>query len=158
MHPVQIVFILICLVLLAFPFLWIAGQIAQRSQKRQAFSLGPRDDYVTMPAEPAPSSAVVSQTDQTPDQTDSTTPKVGREELLTLYRLMREGNIARESARRALRGVGVPLDNNLWADAAPPRRAPLSDDEEEIVTPYAGRRTKAAYYPDDPDLEFQAPA
>lgn len=33
--------------------------------------------------------------------------------------------------------------------------APPADDE--VITPYAGRKTKAAYYPDDPLLEYQPP-
>lgn len=32
-----------------------------------------------------------------------------------------------------------------------------ADAEEEIVTPWAGRRTLKSYYPDEPDLEYSPP-
>ncbi len=101
---------------------------------------------------------VSPQTDQLPDQTDAATAldvsKPSREELLTMYQVLRAHNMSRETARKMLNGVRLPLDNNLWAEAAP---KPVAADDAEIVTPYAGRRTKATYYPDDPDLEFRAP-
>lgn len=64
----------------------------------------------------------------------------GRPELLTLYQTMRAAGISREKARPVLKGVGLSLDNNLWAEAAPP--------DDPHITPVAGR-------PTDADFPFQ---
>jgi hypothetical protein len=34
---------------------------------------------------------------------------------------------------------------------------PAQPAEDELITPFAGRRTKASYYPDNPELEFRPP-
>ena len=85
---------------------------------------------------------------QTPDQTAQ--PTYNRAGMLDIYRLMRKYNIPREEARAALRSAALPLDNNGWAAVAP--------GEQTVYTPIAGRPTKASYYPEDPELEYQAPA
>lgn len=76
--------------------------------------------------------------------------KPDRAKLLTLYQLMRAAGIGRDPAGAALRGVGLPLDNNLWADAAPA-------DDAAHVTPIVGRRTSAVFE-SDPELRYEAPA
>lgn len=81
------------------------------------------------------------------------TQQVGRAELLTLYKVLRKYGVPREEIRSALKGVRVPLSNDVWKAAAPA----VPTDDDVLVTPYAGRRTRASYYPDDPELEFQAP-
>jgi hypothetical protein len=99
-------------------------------------------------------SSVQTDNRQTDRQPEIKAP--GREELLTLYATMRAAGISREKARPALKAVGLPLDNNLWVEAAPQVIQPTNDNDV-LITPFAGRRTKASYYPDDPELEYQAP-
>lgn len=97
---------------------------------------------------------------ETDGQTDRRAPQTTApraEQLLTLYRLMRAAGISRDEAQAALKEAGLPLNNNVWKLAAPRVPAP-SDDDDVLVTPYAGRRTRASYYPDEPELEFKSPA
>lgn len=117
----------------------------------------------------APAAPVVMSNDRTPHPdvlpvvpTDGRASDAGRTEpqpaytqqqLLTHYMWLRRLGAKRDEAREQLRAIGIPLHNDLWAQAAPP--PPVADDE--IITPWAGRRTKAAYYPDSPDLEYEAP-
>jgi hypothetical protein len=75
-----------------------------------------------------------------------------RDVMLDTYRLLRKHGMAREEARPMLKALGLPLDNNLWTEAAPP-----SKDDDVLITPYAGRATKRSFYPDEPELEYQAP-
>lgn len=91
---------------------------------------------------------------QTAPQTDQTAapPPIPRDVMIDTLRSLREHGYSREQARALLRGLRQPLDNNLWTAAAPPER-----NDDEIVTPFAGRRTKASYYPDNPELEFEPP-
>jgi hypothetical protein len=100
----------------------------------------------------APVLALSSKTDagQTPDRPAPGKPKA--EQYLTICRVMREAGINRDVAQAAFKACDLPFNNNVWRDAAPP-----VGDDDVLVTPYAGRRTRASYYPDDPDLEFQAP-
>lgn len=81
-----------------------------------------------------------SQDGQPDGRTDSPTPS--RAELLTLYRILRKYGVPREEIRAALRGVRVPLSNDVWASAAPA--------EPQYTTPIAGRPTSAAFDPDFP--------
>ncbi len=101
------------------------------------------------PASPRPSLETGNQTDR---QTEIA-PRIKAEELLTVFKLMRAAGIGREDAAAAFKAAGLPFNNNVWRDAEPPARAV----EDEFVTPYAGRRTKASYYPEQPELEYQAP-
>jgi hypothetical protein len=80
-------------------------------------------------------------------------PALSRDVMLDTYRLLRKYGVPREEARPILKAAGVPLDNNLWSQAAPPAK---EYDDDTIVTPWAGRRTRASYY-DDPRLEYQQP-
>lgn len=109
------------------------------------------------PSEP-PSAPSVSQTDgsQTDRQRSDGDTAAGdiKPEYLTLYKLLRANRISREAARPALKAAKIPLDNNLWRAAAP---TPPPDDEERLVTPFAGRVTRRSYYPDRADLEYQPP-
>lgn len=89
------------------------------------------------------------QTDRPPLQTQP-----GRAELLTLYKTLREAGISREKVRPVLKAVGIPLDNNLWADAAP---AEPDATAASYVTPIVGRATSARFET-DPEFPYQAPA
>lgn len=70
-------------------------------------------------------------------------PKYDPEKLLTLYTLLRmPREVKREEARVVLNALGIPLNNNMWRDAAPPLPVPV---EESQLTPIAGRATKATF-------------
>ncbi len=116
------------------------------------------EDYVTNGEQHTSSLAVSPQTDNRSDQTDAAPvldiPKPTRDELLTMYQVLRAHNMSRETARKMLNGVHLPLDNNLWADAAPKPAAP---DEPQALTPYAGRPYNPKQYQDDPELAYTAP-
>lgn len=81
------------------------------------------------------------------DQTED--PKARRAKLLDTYKALRKLGMSRDDARALLKPWGIPLDNNLWADAAPPQEEPLE------VTPIAGRPTSAKFHQDDPELEYR---
>ena len=72
-------------------------------------------------------------------------------QILDSCRVLRQAGLTRDQARAALKALGLPLDNNLWSQAAP------TDDGQVIVTPFAGRVTRREYYPDDPGLVYQEP-
>lgn len=72
-------------------------------------------------------------------------------QILDSCRVLRQAGLTRDQARAALKALGLPLDNNLWSQAAP------IDDGQVIVTPFAGRVTRREYYPDDPGLVYQEP-
>lgn len=103
--------------------------------------------------EERPPENTLSSQRQTAPQTDRhpTAPSLPRDVMLDIYRLLRAHNVPREKARPALKAAGIPLDNNLWTEAAPP------EEESEYSTPIAGRTTKATFHPDDPALEYQPP-
>lgn len=101
------------------------------------------------PINDRPSMPSSVQTDgvQTPDQTEDTAAR--RQKLLDTYRPLRKLGMSRDDARVFLSRWNIPLDNNLWADAAPP------DDVHR--TPIVGRPTSAVFET-DPDYPYQAPA
>lgn len=105
------------------------------------------------PPSPRPSLETANQTDRQTEQP----PRIKADDLLTLCRLMRAAGIGREDAQEAFRASGLPFNNNVWAKAQPPAK-PVDDEDDTLVTPYAGRRTRASYYPDEPELEFNAPS
>lgn len=100
--------------------------------------------------------ASVSQTDGQADRQTAAPAPIGRDIMLDICRDLRAHGYSRDGARVLLRKLGQSLDNNVWSDAAPPTKAATVEDDT-LITPYAGRRTKASYYPDDPALEYQAP-
>lgn len=104
------------------------------------------DDLLSRPLSPQTDDA------QTDRRVEMKAP--GRAELLTLYTAMRAAGMSREKARPALKAVGLPLDNNLWVEAAPAAGNP---DEPQYVTPIVGRPT-AARFETDPEYPYQAPA
>lgn len=102
---------------------------------------------------PSPSMPSSLQTDSAKVSDRRMIPAPTQNEMLDIYRLMREHNIPREKARPVLKAAGLPLDNNLWTQAAPPE-----PEAEEYVTPIAGRPTPAQFkYPDEPELNYQPP-
>ena len=79
--------------------------------------------------------------------TDKPAPAVpSRDVMLNSHKLLRKYGIPREEARLMYKSLGLPLDNNLWADAAPP--------EDEHRTPIVGRPTSARFET-DADYPYQ---
>lgn len=78
-------------------------------------------------------------------------PKLARDEMLDICKVLRLRGFSREDARQLFRAFHQPLDNNLWTQAAPP-------DDDEYITPIAGRRTSAKYFEDDPELVYRPPS
>lgn len=99
------------------------------------------------PANVAPSLQTRPQT--APDQTED--PAARRAKLLDTYRALRKHGISRKDAQALLHMWNLPLDNNLWAQAATPEPPP----EQTYHTPIAGRPTDPRLYHDDPELEYQ---
>lgn len=102
--------------------------------------------------EPATSGLSLRQTVPQTDRPDDR-PLPSRAEMLDICSRLRRLGASREEARSILRLARLPLDNNMWAEVSPPE----TDNDDVLITPIAGRRTKASYYPDEPALEYQAP-
>lgn len=114
-----------------------------------------RPRVMSRSANDAPASALLSpQTDSPQTDRQPATAQPGRAELLTLFKALRAAGIKRDDIRPALKGVGLPLDNNLWTDAAP---AESDEAESSYRTPIVGRHTNARFET-DPDYPYQAPA
>lgn len=107
-------------------------------------------EITSISADDARPMAARPRTDEAPD--GRTPPQPTRDEQRTLYRLLRAHGITRDEARAALRPFGIAIGNDVWAASAP------ADDDADYTTPYAGRRTKAQYYPDSPELEYAEPS
>lgn len=108
--------------------------------------------------ESAPSSSPSSlQTDETQTADRPMIPKPTPDKMLDIFKVLRAAGVDREELRGPWRAAGLPLDNNVWAKAKP--TALVTEDEDDVlITPWAGRRTSKKFYPDDPDLEYKAPA
>lgn len=104
---------------------------------------------------PALSSASSLQTDSAQTDRQEKINKPTPEQYLTLFKVLRAAGVKREDVRPALKGMGLALDNNVWRMAE--AEGPEEKEEDVHVTPYAGRRTLARYYPDEPELEYKAP-
>jgi hypothetical protein len=102
------------------------------------------------PERPAPIAPVVLETDgpSTPDRPMMPVPT--EQQMLDVFKVLREAGVKREALRGAWKAAGLPLNNNVWAEAAP--------DDDLTITPFAGRVTRRSYYQDEPDLEYQPPA
>lgn len=116
-------------------------------------------DYETPPAtvmsrsEPAipPSAPSSLRTDDGRTETTTPQPKFTEDQLLTLYAFLRSSGVTRDRATPALKAAGIPMNNNLWAKAAP--MPPLEDGEYR--TPIAGRPTSAVF--ETGDLAYEPP-
>jgi hypothetical protein len=117
----------------------------------------PAPAIMSQPKPPAPQSTPSSlRTDDGRTETTAPQSKFTEEQLLTLYTFLRGLGATRDKATPILKASGIPMNNNLWSKAQAPAPPPVEDDDTHI-TPFAGRRTRASYYPDDPKLEFQDP-
>jgi hypothetical protein len=94
--------------------------------------------------------ALSSKDGQNAGRTDN--DQIGRAELLTLYKTLRKYGVPREEIRPALKGVRVPLSNDVWASAA--EQAPQED--ANYRTPIVGRVTNAKFET-DADFPYVAP-
>lgn len=101
-------------------------------------------------APPSAPSSLQTGAAQTPDQTID--PAARRQKLLDTYRPLRALGMSRDDARALLNRWNIPLDNNLWAEAAP------AQNDRPYVTPIVGRATNARFEEADPELRYQAPA
>lgn len=117
------------------------------------------DNMSSVGSDTLPSRSLSLETEPQTDRQTEQTAKIRAEELLTLFKLMRKAGIGREDAQAACKASGLPFNNNVWRDAAPPSKAvqPADENDDELITPYAGRRTRASYYPDQPELEYESP-
>lgn len=97
------------------------------------------------------------QTVQTLRQTAQTTSErdISKEKMLDIFKVLRAAGVKREHLAKPWRAAGLPLDTNLWLDAAPAPQPPPA--EPEYMTPIAGRPTKAQFEYDEPELNYQAP-
>lgn len=110
--------------------------------------------------ESAPSARPSLGTDGVQASDGRTIPIPTPEQMLDIFKVLREAGVKRDRLAPAWRAAGLPLSNDVWRDAAPPEppaKAAPDEDDDTMITPFAGRRTKASYYPDDPALEYQAP-
>jgi hypothetical protein len=103
---------------------------------------------------PATDSASVSQTDSAPDRQTAPEPALPRSAMLDTCKALRVHGFSREEARTLLKPYGIGLDNNLWAAAEPAKPA---EDDDVVLTPYAGRVTRKSYYESEPELKYEPP-
>lgn len=136
---------------------WALSQVSDWVEKRRAVSTIPPSRTPEITSSRAPDVLPIASPPRTDAGTDGRTPMIAPElksVSLDTVRSLRAHGYTRDDARALLRGLGWSMGNNTWADAAPP--APAADDDDHI-TPYAGRRTKASYYPENPELEYAEP-
>lgn len=103
------------------------------------------------PVPPTPSASPSLETDapKAPDRPMMPVPT--RDQMLDIFKVLRAAGVGREAIGPAWRAAGLPLNNNLWSDAAP------DPDEDMILTPIARRPVDGKYYPNNPELEYKGP-
>lgn len=99
------------------------------------------------PSEPSAASVLRTDGEIAPAPPVVLTPT--RAQIIDSCKLMREYGLSREQARAIVRVYGGALPNDLWTQVAPA--------DEAVVTPIAGRSTKAVFRYDDPELEYVEP-
>ncbi len=100
-------------------------------------------------APPSMPSSVQTDGVQTPDQTDD--PAARRKKLFDTYKPLRKLGMKRDEASVFLHGLGLPLDNNVWAEVG----SALEAEANMHVTPIVGRPTNAKFEVTDPDYPFE---
>jgi len=139
-------------VFVAAPWLWARVRAMQYTDRRRPsyHVVKPSAERDTIVMSRSEYQALVdrlsSQDGQRDGRTDSAPPS--RDDLITLYRILRKYGVPREEIRAALKGVRVPLSNDVWAAAAP------AEPPAQYVTPIVGRPTSAQF---DPDFPYVAP-
>ena len=120
--------------------------LAWREQRYTTVKSSPVVMSRSVEVAPEPSPAVSNR--QTPDRPMMAVPT--RNEILDIFKAMRAAGMKRESVSAAWRAAGLPFDNNLWTEAAPP-----PEEKPAHVTPFVGRPTNADFR--DPELAYQPP-
>jgi hypothetical protein len=95
-----------------------------------------------------PSEALRPRTDASADGRTEIRTSVLKPATLDTVRSLRTHGFTRDEARAFLKTLSYSLGNDTWAKAQ-------SVEDDEIITPYAGRVTKKEFYPDRPDLEYK---
>lgn len=145
--------ILVTIVILGFLWFWIVrpiledyNLIAPRESVNDYQEAAPvvmsRPEYAAPPSAP---SSLQTDSRQTADRPAPTLPS--RDVMLNSHKLLRKYGIPREEARAMYKSFGLPLDNNLWSEAA-------TGSETPHVTPVAGRPTSARFET-DADYPYQ---
>jgi hypothetical protein len=148
----------ICLLIGAIKFLaWVSDAVERHRAGEPWIEVRPMSKVSAPPApvvmsraapEPAPSAASSLETDSPPSPDRPMMPVPTEAQMLDVFKVLREAGVKREALRGAWKAAGLPLNNNVWADAAP--------DDDLTITPYAGRVTRRSYYA-EPELEYQEP-
>lgn len=161
MHPVQIVFILICLTLLAFALLWVAGKAAERVQQRQVFRRARPVGYVEKGAASEPSNhrdappsearptaldgAAPASRDGMPDEPLHLTSVEIVRALAAVKRIDSDGNVEWLSKDRIASVAGLrAADARAIIDEV--RGTPPASKPAAPTTPYAGRPYDPTHY------------
>jgi hypothetical protein len=95
-----------------------------------------------------PASSLQTDARQTPDRPMIAKPTP--EQMLDIFKVLRIYGVKREAIAKAWRAAGLPLDTNLWTDAAPP-----APDDPPTLTPIARRPTSAKFHEDEPELQYR---
>jgi hypothetical protein len=90
------------------------------------------------------------QTDDRQTTDRRTMPVPTRDQMLDIFKVVRAAGIKRDQLAGAWRAAGLPLDNNVWADAAP------AEQPAQHFTPIVGRPTNAVFE-SDPDFPYVQP-
>jgi hypothetical protein len=108
----------------------------------------PRPEIMSSAPTAAPSEALRPRTDAPADGRTAEQAPALRPATLDTVKALRGHGFTRDEARAFLKTLGWTLGNDTWAKAQ-------SVEDDEIITPYAGRVTKKEFYPDRPDLEYK---
>lgn len=92
------------------------------------------------------------ETDSAQSSDRRTIPTPTREEMLDIFKVLRAAGIKREALAGPWRAAGLPLDTNLWSQAAPPEKP--TEQGAIHLTPIVGRPTSAKFET-DPDYPFE---
>ena len=110
--------------------------------------VAPRPRVMSQGENDTPPSRLSSlQTDSRQTADTPAPPAPTRDVMLNSHKLLRKYGIPREEARAMYKSLGLPLDNNLWAEAAAGSEAPH-------ITPIVGRPTSARFET-DADYPYQ---
>lgn len=101
------------------------------------------------PSIPSPSLSLETDAPKAPDRPMMPVPT--RDQMLDIFKVLRAAGVSRDTIGPAWRAAGLPLNNNLWSDAAP------DPDDAIILTPIARRPVDGKWYPEDPKLEYKGP-
>lgn len=99
-----------------------------RAVLEELMSSGELGDASNVPSVPT------DRTEDTP-RTPQDGGKIGQDELLTKYQALRAMGLTREQGKTICTLAGWPMNNGLWAKAAPAQGQPVAVDQELVLTP-----------------------